>query len=797
MRAIIMAGGAGKRLRPLTCTMPKPMVPMLGKPIIDYCVELCVRHGIRDITATLQYLPEAIKKHLGDGSAFDAVIRYSVEERPLGTAGSVRLALGEDHEPCLVISGDALTDMDLSAAIAAHWEKGAAATIILSRVQVPTEYGVVLLNEDGRITRFLEKPQLSEVFSDLANTGVYILGAEALAMIPTDRPYDFSADLFPRMLARDMPLYGFVSESYWCDVGGLAQYVQAQNDLLAGKCAYAATCPALEPGVYVEPGARISKKAVLVQPCFIGAGAEIAENAIIGPGAVIGRGSRVGSGSSVKRGILMEGVRLRENVEIRGAVLCERAEMQRDSMAFDGAAVGAASVVEAGACIKPGVSVWPERRVEAGSTCTENLIWQRGRSTEPASGYYDSDLGPTRATRVGAAFASLLRLPARVAIATDGSLQAGMLRHALIAGVLSQGVDVYDMGHSSRSAAAYGVVNLGLDGGLYITHDPKDPHHGSILLWDAMGLPLASNEKRRFEQVLSDGDLHPVTAERLGVIAGAGDGYRAYEASLTRSGSLKKGLYAPCTLVVAADAEVYDSVARVLLPLGFRLLYCENGESDRLMASMAYADAALGFAVDRENGISVMIYGQKEIGSAERTMLVLLDALEEGYGAEFDLPVNVPEEYAAYLRGRGAVIKRVSAAPEKWRREMRMDGRDHPAFTEPEAAIVKFAELSARDKLQAYLDMLPELHIENGAVGCSWREMGRVFRSLVETEKSERLTLLDGVCVQDTEGWVLVRPEKLRECRVVASSMNAEYAKELCDLYMDKIRHILEAEKEP
>lgn len=202
LKAVIMAGGEGSRLRPITCTMPKPMVPLLNKPVIDYCVELLKRHGIEDISVTLHYLPNAIKDHLGDGKDKNVQISYSLEESPLGTAGSVKMALGDCRDSVLVISGDAITDIDLSKAIARHKSVGAAATIILKQVALPLEYGVAIMDDQGHITRFLEKPQLSEVFSDLANTGIYILEPEVINLIPDGVQYDFSKDLFPKLFEK-------------------------------------------------------------------------------------------------------------------------------------------------------------------------------------------------------------------------------------------------------------------------------------------------------------------------------------------------------------------------------------------------------------------------------------------------------------------------------------------------------------------------------------------------------------------------------------------------------------------
>ena len=315
-----MAGGHGKRLRPLTCTMPKPMVPLLNKPVIDYCVELLTAHGITDIAATLHYLPDMIREHLGDGRAFGAEIRYSVEDKPLGTAGSVA-AVARPGKPVLVMSGDAITDVDLGALIRAHADSGAAATIVLKRVQVPTEYGVALMDETGRISRFLEKPQLSQVFSDLANTGIYLLSPEAVEMIPKDQAYDFSMDLFPKMLAANMPIMGHVTESYWCDIGDLRAYVQAQRDMLAGKCAFE-TLAVERDGIFMEHDAKVSPEAVLIAPCYIGRDAEVAGGALLADGTVLCSGVRIGAGEQHQAEHLAASARTGA-WEIRGAVIAE------------------------------------------------------------------------------------------------------------------------------------------------------------------------------------------------------------------------------------------------------------------------------------------------------------------------------------------------------------------------------------------------------------------------------------------------------------------------------------------
>ena len=372
MKAVIMAGGDGRRLRPLTCTKPKPLIPLLNRPILDYTMDLLAKHNINEAVFTLHYLGDMIKKHIGSGGAWGISASYSEPGRKLGTAGSVRAALGGiSHgstsdgessggqiaqkgagESVLVLSGDGITDIDLSAVIRAHEQSDAAATIVLKRVAEPTEYGVALLDENGTIKGFLEKPERSEVFSDYANTGIYILNSDALELIPKDTDFDFSKDLFPEMLRRGMKIRGHVTDAYWCDIGDIAQYRQAQQDMLNGKCAFSTIAKDCG-GVLIEPNANISGRAKLIPPCYIGSGARIADGVCIEPYSVVGSASSIEDGASVKRSVLFERSHIRFDSELRGAVVCEDAKIDERVSLFEGSAIGAGTHVGAGVTVLP------------------------------------------------------------------------------------------------------------------------------------------------------------------------------------------------------------------------------------------------------------------------------------------------------------------------------------------------------------------------------------------------------------------------------------------------------------
>ncbi|HKJ87692.1 MAG TPA: nucleotidyltransferase family protein, partial [Gammaproteobacteria bacterium] len=226
MKAVIMAGGQGSRLRPLTEGVPKPMIPILGRPMMEFILEAVRDSGITDILVTLHYRPNLIQDYFGDGSDWGVNLEYAIEEHPLGTAGSVKNGARFLDEPFLIISGDALMDYDLPALMEYHTRSEALVTFCLAHVQDPSEFGIVVTGDDGRVQRFQEKPAPSEVFTDTVNTGIYVMDPRVLEDIPKETEFDFSHDLFPALLDRGERLLGYVAKGYWNDIGNVDQLAQ-------------------------------------------------------------------------------------------------------------------------------------------------------------------------------------------------------------------------------------------------------------------------------------------------------------------------------------------------------------------------------------------------------------------------------------------------------------------------------------------------------------------------------------------------------------------------------------------
>src|SRR5438874_6584238 len=299
-----MAGGEGTRLRPLTSNQPKPMVPIVGKPCMEHILELLREHEFEDVIVTVAFLPQAIRSYFGSGESLGLRLEYSVEESPLGTAGSVKLGSDRLDETFLVISGDALCDIDLGELCAFHHEKGAAVTIGLKSVDNPLEFGIVVTDEDGRVERFLEKPSWGQVFSDTINTGIYVLEPEVLRHVPTDRPYDFSKELFPLLLELGRPIYGYVCEGYWQDIGDLDQYRQANFDALDERVRLKLPGIRLRGNIWVGEGVDVEGLDHVEGPASIGNYCRISSEASVGPYTVLEASVTLREGARVTRSVI-------------------------------------------------------------------------------------------------------------------------------------------------------------------------------------------------------------------------------------------------------------------------------------------------------------------------------------------------------------------------------------------------------------------------------------------------------------------------------------------------------------
>jgi mannose-1-phosphate guanylyltransferase/phosphomannomutase len=361
-KAIVMAGGQGSRLRPLTLTRPKPLVPVANRPVLAHILDWLRRHDFSEVLITLHYRADDIRRAIGDGRTLGLKVTYRIEEEPLGTAGSVKFA--EDwvaNEPFLIASGDALTDLDLASLRRRHRESGAWMTLGLKTVQDPSEYGIVVLDERGRVDRFQEKPGAGKAFSNLANTGIYCVEPQVLQRVPRGKSYDWSRDVFPQLMSEGLPLFGQTLDGYWCDIGSMHDYRRGQRDALDGTVRVALPATEARPGVWTGPNVQIAPGAVVEGPVLLGAGCRIERDALVLPGSILGDGTVAHSGACVWNATLGAGCEVGPGAVVRDCVIGEETRVGPACSVSEGAVIGRGCRLTAAVRVGDGARVDPDQ----------------------------------------------------------------------------------------------------------------------------------------------------------------------------------------------------------------------------------------------------------------------------------------------------------------------------------------------------------------------------------------------------------------------------------------------------
>ncbi len=761
VKAVIMAGGEGSRLRPLTCETPKPLVPVCNRPVMGYILDLLADQGVQEVFVTLGYRPGAIPSAFGDRHR-GMRIHYVTEERPLGTAGGVAALRSALDGTFLVVSGDALTDGNLRALVRFHREAGALATLGTTRVENPLEYGVVMADRTGRIRRFLEKPGWGEVFSDTVNTGIYVLEPKALKGVPPGRMYDFSRNLFPALLQMGAPLYAQVLDGYWCDIGDPAAYLQANLDLLEGRLHFTPPGAEAAPGVWAEgevpPGITVDGPALIGRDCRLVPGTRLEAGAVLGPGTT------AGPGALIRRSVTWSGVQAGQNTTLMGAVVCDGAVLGDGAGVFDGAVVGARSRLGDRAVVAPGVRLWPGTEVRSGARVDVTLpqpgVWpERLLVGGGLAGQPGSDLLPERTLRAGAAFASVLGRRGPVAIGSDGGPTAALLKQALLCGVLAAGRSVLDVGTTASPVTAFTVPQQGCAGGIHVRSHGQEAR---ITFYDEAGSPAPGALQRSLERAVSRQDFHrapPGVAGTVERFARAESLYLEHLAGLVDTRAAQG-----TALTVELDGPVWPVLHRWLERLPCRVV--ETGGSLRLGLDPLTATWRLGDA-------------------GPEAMLALEVWLHLQHAA--DAPAAVPVPVTA-PRGLEVLLRAAGRTPVRVRRADWTPG-------DPLLSIGRLVTLAARERLTGadILSRLPPAYVASATVPCPWEAKGRVMRWLMEEHAGDLVDLVEGIRIEEERGWVLLLPDSDEPVyRVYAEGESPRAAEELAARHAARVRRLLD-----
>ena len=789
MKAIIMAGGEGSRLRPLTATIPKPLVPVMDKPVMEHIINLLKVHGFYHIGATLQYLPHKIQDYFEHGENHDVRISYFTENTPLGTAGSVKNAESMLDGTFLVISGDALTDIDLTALIAAHREKNAAVTIALKKVAVPLDYGVVITDKNGRIKKFLEKPSWSQVFSNLANTGIYVIERELLSKIPPATFFDFSKDLFPLLLKQDIPIYGWLTENYWCDIGNLDQYMRSHYDILADKVALSGIS-LLKNGIWISPHAHVAADALLEAPVYIGAGARVCAGARINE-SVLGESVLVSSGASVKRSVLWRNCLVGENTQLRGCVCGHGVVVKKHAAIFESVAIGDHSIIGEYATVDKASKIWPEKQVEKLGHLSGNLIWtnkyeNRIFGAKGIAGEYLLDISPELMLSLGMAYAGAKSTNSgkKLLVAVSGGAAAKVLKTSLTAGLLAGGMDACDGYEMSLPACRYAVWSQDMAGGIYIQTDGENV---SVHFVESDGAYISAEAERKTENLLRRGDFTPLQSVNVGTGCASlwiGDEYLVSLKKLLPYNDSEFRVVVACNnaVIIRYLEDIFETLNGELLSLRV-----SDGDLSEIADKIKCKQALFGVYIEAD-GESCMFFDEDGVPADESFLGYFLEK-SEGFGES--CPAHFSSCHNFFTARLSHAMKAVPFGDEKayWRANIPYDGIA--------ALTAVLVQLLTQGKAFSELAVLTQrLYTSESEIFCPWDMKGELMRWLIEDASLSGDELTDGFELKDDRGHVLVLPDSSEPVfKVFAEAYDMEAASELTDFYRQKLADYLHKHK--
>lgn len=497
MKAVIMAGGQGTRLKPLTCTVPKPMMTLLGKPVIDYTLELLEKNGFTEVYITLKHLGGIIKNHIYSENR-KIKVNFVTEAEFLGTAGSVKNAVRNINEPFLVISGDALCDYRLDRIIEYHKANDCAATVVTAKVGDPLEYGVVCAEPDCRITGFIEKPSFTQAVSNNANTGIYVLSPCCLDLISDKTESDFGRDIFPVMLKENMRLFQYQAEGYWCDIGDFQSYRQCQRDMLDGKADIKI------PRTYKNIIAESDSNFKILPPSYIGKNVTVGKNVVIGPYSVIGDGCKIDDNAKIYGSIIGKENYIGRSSKINSAITGSNCSVLKNVSVFEDCTVGDRVHIGSESVISSGVRIWPNRNISGGLTVSDNIKYFSSKSNifdeKGITGTAGIEVTPEKCSLIGAAVGSTA-YGKKVAVACDGNPLSRAMLMCLSGGLLSVGSRVWSFEDCLMPQLYFYTSYCSLSSGIFISAENDSIR---VNFFSQGGLSIPCTVRREIERRITE-----------------------------------------------------------------------------------------------------------------------------------------------------------------------------------------------------------------------------------------------------------------------------------------------------
>ncbi|MFA5839590.1 MAG: mannose-1-phosphate guanyltransferase [Candidatus Margulisiibacteriota bacterium] len=818
MKAVVLAGGLGTRLHPLTVNLPKPMVPVANRPLMEYVIEHLKNHGFDEIIVLLYYQPEIIKKHFGDGKKFGVKMSYVSAPKDYGTAGAVKFAAKNLTEPFLVVSADLICDFELKKVVQFHKDKKSIATMVLTRVANPLPYGIVILNKDNKIKHFLEKPSWSEVFSDTINCGIYLLEPKALDYIPPEKNFDFSHDLFPALLKEKQPLYGFVATGTWKDIGSLLEYGKCQKELIDKEKSK------IGEGTKIAKSVKSEGSIVIGEKTFIADDVQLTD-------CSIGKNCQIGRGTILKEAILWDNVIVGPEVKVERGTIASNTTLGDRTIVEEGVVIGEGCTIGKDALIKAFVKIWPNRIVEEGAIVSRSMVW-RERWTKGIFGPYgvtgrcNIEITPEFAAALGAAYGTILGKGADVVASRDSHKSSRMIFRALISGLLSSGVNISNLEEVPIPINRFEIRSLKSKGGIHVRKSPYDPDIIDIKLLDEDGTDLRPSREKKIERLFFGEDFRRAGIEEVGELTfpyhRVAETYKAGILAIAKAEVIRAANFkVVIDYSYSSASKIFSSI---LGELGIEVVslnaYIDETkitktrsmferELSQLSEIVKSLKADLGIMLDT-GAEKIFLCDEKGhilLGDLELGVITLLN-LKSQKGT-IAVPVKASRVISQLAKQYGsrvtftknsfqAMMDAASKPPVSFLGEP-LGGFIFPEFQptfDAMFATVKIIELLAESKikLSQLVDEIPKIHMASKEISCAAEQKGKILRSIVDSVKDEEVDLTDGVKVFHGEGkateadWVLILPDPARPViHLYAEAGSDKDANKLIRDYVEKI----------
>lgn len=808
MKAIIMAGGQGTRLRPLTCSCPKPLIPILGKPTIQYSIELLKSYGITDIGITLQYLSDDIIDYLGDGSAFDVNLRYFIESEPLGTAGSLKNAEEFLNETFIVLSGDAVTDINFDEAIRFHNNTNAVVTIILKEVKYPLDYGVVVTDENQRVVAFQEKPSWDEVLSDKVNTGIYIMNPEVLNFCPQNNKFDISKNLFPILFKHKLILSGYLTDSYWADMGKIEEYIKCSNDILDKNISVDLNVSEVKKGCFIGSDTTISKNAKIIPPVYIGNNCKIYSGAEIGPYSIIGDNTTICKNSSLYKSIIFNDVNIGENSIIKSALLGRGAQLESGVIVEENSIIGDGATLKSKSIIQCNVKIWPKKVIEENALIKHHII---NNNNSRIGLFYKSSIRGKIGTlitvefmaKLGNALGSELNIGDKVAISCNEHNASQMIKFSLFSGLVSSGVEVHDLNNIILPVLRESVIFFQFNSAIFISIENEDV---VIELLDKNGINSEKNFQRKLENRIYYEEFRRVSPKDYKKIINISDlGQKYIKNILYKLKKNNKKLKNFKLLLISDNAQVRNIFNNISDELGVvcRTLSKNSGNTS-IPLIILKEKCNLGVIINSD-GKTVTLFDEK----GQRLEDSQIDALKAFIILKFYnlktmvIPINsspAVEDIAKELNCKIVKSKKShNYMLEQYCKNEECNKNDIKEVFMVNIDSIRFVlsliyYLASREiSLSILVLMFNNYYCYKQEIKCPFNLKGKVMRELISESKTMFIELIEGIKMNFEKGYILVTQDGDEPyCSVLAYGSDKNQLKELIDSVVNKINSIVD-----